>query len=179
HPHRAHLHQDRRLEPLGGHAVRDAARPSLTRAGVRNDPLRTAPSYKPSSARSRSASGAIRRRRSSRCARRASSTIRRSRARSRPAAPSWRPACTQRAAGRARQRPSGIGGPIGFGGSPEHFGGRGGAGGPGGDGGHGADGGGGAGGPSVAIYGLTPADTPGTTVSHGNGGAGGPGLPPR
>jgi CARDB len=71
--------------------------------------------------------------------------------------------------------PGGIGGPIGFGGPPENAAGRGGAGGPGGDGGRGADGGGGAGGPSVAVYGLSPAETPGTTVSHGNGGAGGPG----
>lgn len=51
----------------------------------------------------------------------------------------------------------------------------GGNGGPGGSGGLGGDGGGGAGGPSITIYGLTPKDTPNTTVSHGHGGAGAPG----
>ena len=52
-------------------------------------------------------------------------------------------------------------------------GGDGGSGGDGGEGGRGGDGGGGAGGPSVALFGLTPSDAPGTTVSHGAGGAGG------
>jgi hypothetical protein len=51
----------------------------------------------------------------------------------------------------------------------------GGDGGPGGSGGLGGDGGGGAGGPSIGIYGLGPADAPGTTVGHGQGGAGAPG----
>jgi CARDB len=69
----------------------------------------------------------------------------------------------------------GTGGPIGFGGSPVNAASAGGAGGPGGDGGRGGDGGGGSGGPSVAIFGITEADAPGTTVSHGSGGAGGPG----
>ena len=51
----------------------------------------------------------------------------------------------------------------------------GGDGGRGGAGGRGGDGGGGAGGPSAAVVGLTPADTPGTTLTHGVGGPGGAG----
>jgi hypothetical protein len=51
----------------------------------------------------------------------------------------------------------------------------GGNGGLGGGGGLGGDGGGGAGGPSIAIYGLGPTDTPGTKVSYGHRGAGAPG----
>jgi hypothetical protein len=48
----------------------------------------------------------------------------------------------------------------------------GGNGGNGGPGGLGGDGGGGAGGPSIAIFGLGPTDTPGTTTNHGQGGLG-------
>lgn len=72
-----------------------------------------------------------------------------------------------------------LGGPGGAPAPGEPAGGNdasdGGDGGRGGGGGRGGDGGGGAGGPSGAVVGLTPADMPGTTLTHGVGGPGGAG----